>query len=335
MNLSPDMAEAFADARLYAQHSHTLIKSGPRPEERAENLTTWRRDIGRELAQDLSELLSGARLTVTLSDPETVPGSEVFSRIGTIAANSLLRCGQDDLTLLLSFDFATAIALTDRSFGGEGKPSEDENQEQLPRSAAMLTDTAAKMIAQAIARVSFGANHGNADGTERSLKADVIVRSESATRLKPFDQDTWCSVLMLEICEDGAPGGPISWKAMIAVPAYRLEMLLPSNDTGASTGSASSSASGTDNSTPGKPAKTRDAEPFEGIPLELEAVLAEFEMSLAKLEQMAPGDHIPIAMPREVPLRMGDDVLAHGSLGTLDDRMALKVTRFPKAEAAA
>lgn len=323
MNLSPDMAEAFATARPQAQHCKALIKTGPRPEERAQILAAWRRDIGRELSQDLSELLSGARLVVALSDPETMAGSEVLSRIGPVAANSLIRCGRDDQTLLLSFNFATATALTDRSFGGDGKLPEDDSFEQLPRSAALLTDSAAKIIAQAIARVSFGAGQASSDGAERSLRADVIVRSESAARLKPFEPDALCAVLMLDIREEGAPGGALSWKAMLAVPAERLEALLPGADGAA--GNVASAA---------KPHSPQDA-PFAEIPLELEAVLAEVEMSLLKLEHLAPGDHIPLAMPREVPLRMGDAVFAHGSLGTLDDRMALQVTRFANAKVAA
>ncbi|KWV91688.1 FliM/FliN family flagellar motor C-terminal domain-containing protein [Erythrobacter sp. YT30] len=316
MNLSPDMAEAFANARPQAQHCSELIKTGPRPEEQAESLAVWRRDIGRELSQDLSELLSGARLSVTVSEPESMAGSDVFSRIGAVAANCLLRCGKDDHTLLLSFDFPTAIALTDRSFGGDGKTCESDAVEQLPRSAAMLTDSAAKIIAQVIARVSLMAGQSGGDGAVRSLRADVIVRSESSRRLKPFEPETPCSVFTLDCTEEKALGGPLSWKAILAVPDERLEKLLP--------GAAASPPNGSE-----KGARSNAAEgAFAAIPLRFEAVLAEFDMSLLKLDNLSPGDQIPIAMPREVPLRMGDNIWAHGSVGTLNDRMAIRVTRF-------
>ncbi len=320
MNLSPDMAYAFANARPQAAHCSDLIKTGPRPEEQAENLAVWRRDVGRELSQDLSELLSGARLSVTLSDPETLPGSEVFSRIGPVAANSLLRCGKDDHTLLLSFNLKTALAMTDRSFGGEGRIDDAEVPEQLPRSAAMLTDQAAKIVAQAIARTSFGSEHASFDGAERSLKADVIVRSESATRLKPFGHEALCTVFVLDCCEEKAPGGPISWKAVLAVPTERFEHLIP----GASSPTKDQPEDGQ--------AGEADMGPFADIPLELGAVLAEFEMSLSDLERMAPGDKIPLCVPREIPLRMGDEVLGHGTVGTRDDKLAVKLTRFAKSE---
>ncbi|MEL7198191.1 MAG: FliM/FliN family flagellar motor switch protein [Pseudomonadota bacterium] len=323
MNLSPDMAQAFAIARPHAQHCGDLIKSGPRPEERAENLAVWRRDIGRELSQDLSELLSGARLAVTLSEPEMIPGSEVFSRIGPVAANCLLRCGKDDHTLLLSFNLKTALAMTDRSFGGDGRIEDNEVPEQLPRSAAMLTDSAAKIVAQAIARTSFGSEHASFDGTERSLKADVIVRSESATRLKPFAHEAMCAVFLLDCCEEEGVGEPVSWKAILAVTTERFEQLIP--------GAGSASSEQSDDADAGEPASG----PFADIPMELGAVLAEFEMSLSQLERMAPGDKIPLFVPREIPLLMGEEVLAQGTVGTRDEKLAVKLTRFENSEVAA
>lgn len=323
MNLSPDMKEAFANARPQAQHSDLLFKTGPRPEERAEILSTWRRDIGRELSQDLSELLSGTKLAVTLSDPEMVTGSDALARIGKVGANCLIRCGKDDHTLLLSFSFATAIALTDRSFGGDGKIGSDEDApEQLPRSAAMLTDSAAKIIAQAIARVSVGSEDTGGAGAERSLRADVIVRSESAARLKPFDPDAQCAAFTLE-CSEEEPSGsePISWQALLVVTEDRLEKLLP----GETVRPAES----------GEGLSAKQSGSFHSIPMQIEAVLSEFEMSLTKLERLNPGDCIPLAMPSEVPLRMGNEVLGHGGIGTLDNRMAVRLTRFSNSGVAA
>jgi len=58
-------------------------------------------------------------------------------------------------------------------------------------------------------------------------------------------------------------------------------------------------------------------------------VLAEFDLSLARLQTLGPGDTIPLAMDRQVPLMVGDTVLAHGAVGTAEDRMAIRLTRFP------
>jgi len=39
-------------------------------------------------------------------------------------------------------------------------------------------------------------------------------------------------------------------------------------------------------------------------------------------------------MGRQVPLMVGDTVLAHGSVGTAEDRMAIRLTRFPVSASA-
>ena len=138
------MSHDFAALRPAAQHCRELTQRGPRPEERAVLLAAWRRDMARMLAEDLSALLSGDRLDISVSDAETLPGHEALARIGPVAANSLLRCGTSAETALVAFDFPTAIALTDRSFGGEGRIAAD-TPDQLPRSAVIAAPIASRL----------------------------------------------------------------------------------------------------------------------------------------------------------------------------------------------
>ncbi|MEM1196379.1 MAG: FliM/FliN family flagellar motor switch protein [Pseudomonadota bacterium] len=298
-----NLAHNFTPARPLAQHCRELTERGPRPEERAEHLAAWRRDVAREVAQDMTDLLSGTKLEAHISEPESLRGEAVFERIGAVAANCLLRCGGDGQTVLLSLPVATAIALTDRSFGGVGEPV-SEPATALPRSVALLIERAARTIAQAIARVSVGgADMGEPQG-------DVIVRSESASRLKPFTPLSECVWLTLDL---SAPDG-ITWSARIAMPAERLDTLLPG------LGSADAPAGGDDAQA------ESDREAFGAVPLSLEAVLAEFELSLSQLDKLSPGDRIPLALARDIPLRLGSQLVGLGHLGTLEDRMALKLT---------
>ena len=69
--------------------------------------------------------------------------------------------------------------------------------------------------------------------------------------------------------------------------------------------------------------------PSPRSPLPLHVVLAEVDLSLARLQTLAPGDRLPLTMGRQVPLMMGEKLVAHGSIGALEDRMALRLTRFP------
>ena len=176
MNMDPTFNASFADARPVAQHCAELTWRGPRPEERAEHLSAWCRYLAQDLAQELTQLFSGGKLKVSVAEPEIVTGQKVFDEIGAVALNSLLRCGSDERTMLLSLDYSTAVALTDLSFGGAGQVP-DEPPANLPRSAAMLVEQCARLIAQTIAM---------SDTSSENAQGDVLVRSESVTRLKAF-----------------------------------------------------------------------------------------------------------------------------------------------------
>ncbi|PKP89480.1 MAG: hypothetical protein CVT76_10515, partial [Alphaproteobacteria bacterium HGW-Alphaproteobacteria-15] len=272
------MAHDFAAARAAAQHCPELTghgeARGPRPEERAELLTAWRRDLARALADDLSPLLSDDRLEVTIDEPDQLTGAEALERIGALAANSLLRVGAGGgaggETALLSFDFATALALTDRSFGGEGRMA-DNAPETLPRSAALMVEEAATMIAQTMTRASYA-----------DARGEVMIRSENAARLKPFAPDTACLMFTLVIANQQG----CTWRASLVVTAERMDRLLP--------GAARTPRPRADR----RPA-TGTAAPFANVPLSLHAVLAEFDLSLARLQTLSPGDSIPLTMGRQ------------------------------------
>ncbi|MEO1729525.1 MAG: FliM/FliN family flagellar motor switch protein [Pseudomonadota bacterium] len=297
-----NLAQTFTPARPLAQHCSELTERGPRPEQRAEYLAGWRRDVAREVAQDLADLLSGTKLEAKLSEAEMMRGSAVFEKIGAVAANSLLRCGSGDQTVLLSFSVDTAIALTDRSFGGSGEIAPD-GATSLPRSAALLIEQASRTIARSIARVSAG---GGAIG---EVEGDVIIRSESASRLKPFAPSNSCALFTLTLTTPEA----ISWEAIIAMHSERLDSLLPGLGSPVTAGEG-----GDDNGA---------LEAIMGdIPLPMKAVLAEIDLSLGQLNRLAPGDQIPLAVTRDIPLRIGARAIASGSLGTKEDRMALKLT---------
>ena len=308
------MGHAFTPARAAAVHCPELTNRGPRPEESAALLAAWRRDLGRLLADDLSGLLSGDRLDASVSEPEYLSGADALRRIGQLAANALIRCGSSGETALISFDFATAIALTDRSFGGDGRIS-GSVPEALPRSAALLVDEAANVIAGAITTASHGDMPPPA-GTA-AARAEVIVRSESAARLKAFPLDAQTLFFTIDIANRQG----CTWRASLAVAAERMGRLLPGGGRRARPRGPRAPANGM-------------AAPFAGMPLPLHVVLAEFDLSLARLQTLAPGDTIPLAMGRQVPLLAGDTLVAHGAVGTADDHMAIRLTRIPVSASA-
>ena len=306
MNMANAFAADFADARPVAQHCAELTWRGPRPEERAEYVSAWCRDMAVELGQELGPLFPGGKLLVTLSEPEMVAGREVFSRIGPVGVNCLLRCGHGDQTVLLSLDFSTAVALTDCSFGGEGNPP-DTAPTQLPRSAALLVEKYATTIARSIAALN---------GSAERIGGDVLARSESVTRLKPFSEEAEVAFFRLVL----ALGSLAEWQSVIAVPADRLNDLLPGMSSGPSKRRNFAEEIGFEDGV------------FAGLPMSIEALLGEFELSLEALESLKPGDEIPLSIARELPLLMGDQLLARGAIGTFENRMAVRLTHVPGAD---
>jgi flagellar motor switch protein FliM len=307
------MGHEFTPVRGAAVHCAELTTRGPRPEESAALMAAWRRDLARLLADDLSGLLSGDRLDVSVTEPERLTGADALRRIGMLAANSLIRCGASAETALLSFDFATAIALTDRSFGGDGRVTGNV-PEALPRSAALLVEETACVIAGAITAASFGDMPPPAGS---SARGEVIVRSESAARLKPFALDAQTLFFVIEIANRQG----CTWRAALAVSAERMARLLPGGGRRLRPRA------------PRAPASPLAA-PFADVPLALHVVLAEFDLSLTRLQSLSPGDTIPLAMGRQVPLLAGETLVAHGAVGTAEDRMAIRLTRIPHSNSA-
>ncbi|MFN3990117.1 MAG: FliM/FliN family flagellar motor C-terminal domain-containing protein [Erythrobacter sp.] len=308
------MAHDFGTARLAAQHCAELVARGPRPEEREALIGSWRRALARALGESLGALLAGDRLHCEVTGPEWLMGSEALNRIGPVAANCLLRCGAarsagagagaahgTGTDVLLSLDHATVLALAERSFGGEGRVGEPM-LDPLPRSAQLLCGEVAALVASAIAQACLG---------EAAGAGEVIIRSENAARLRALDPARQAALFTIRLAD--ARG--CDWHMMVALAANRLDDLLPAQGAARASGAARPV---------GHPAAA-----FGGIPLPLRAVLAEFDLTLGQLDRLAPGDTFPIPMPRHVPLRAGEALVALGSIGTLDERLALCLTQVP------
>ena len=70
------------------------------------------------------------------------------------------------------------------------------------------------------------------------------------------------------------------------------------------------------------------AEPFSSIPLPVRAVLVDMSVPVSTLSRLKPGMVIPVLVARTVPLIAGDQVVAHGAVGEMDDCAALQLTKI-------
>lgn len=69
------------------------------------------------------------------------------------------------------------------------------------------------------------------------------------------------------------------------------------------------------------------AAPFDDLPLQLRAILVDMSMPVSKLSALAPGQVIPVPVARNIPLVSGTHTLAHGAIGTMEDRVAVRLTQ--------
>jgi flagellar motor switch protein FliM len=68
-------------------------------------------------------------------------------------------------------------------------------------------------------------------------------------------------------------------------------------------------------------------DPFGAMPLTLSAVLVDMRIGFAELSNLQPGQILPVAVARSIPLKIGDKTIASGTIGALDDRVAVQISQ--------
>ena len=68
--------------------------------------------------------------------------------------------------------------------------------------------------------------------------------------------------------------------------------------------------------------------PMGDLPLTLRAVLVDMRMPVSALAALVPGQVIPVSVARSVPLAVGGKIVAAGTIGAQDDRVAVQVTQL-------
>ncbi len=130
-------------------------------------------------------------------------------------------------------------------------------------------------------------------------------REDDIAMLRPFVREDAVHRLALSVrCGDSDP-----WTLMITMRAAMAELLAEAH-----AGKARRAA-----------IAPHDA-PFADIPLRLRATLIDMRLPLSRLGGLKPGDMIPVSVARSVPLTLGDTIVAHGTVGEIDDRVALQIT---------
>ncbi|MFM5917886.1 MAG: FliM/FliN family flagellar motor C-terminal domain-containing protein, partial [Novosphingobium sp.] len=241
--------------------------------------------------------VGGEAPTVTALAPAESGEADLLQAIGPLAANSLLAGAIPGVTLLASIEGQAVLRLVDRAYGGTGE-HHGPLPDSFPLSAEMLVQRLEGTVAECLA-AALGT------GSVEALK-----RSTRLTEFAPFPAGAKLAVLPLEVME----GTKAPWLLTLALPITVLPKLMAALGDGPAAAPRRSGAA--------DPA----AAPFAALPLGLTATLVDMPVSLAALAAMEPGTVLPVAVARAVPLSIGGRTIARGTVGTQDDRIALRLT---------
>lgn len=296
--------------RTAARHCPELLGAAPVMTDLAPALSLIAERLTRGLAAGLARLSGGEPPIVRAGLPMDATLSSIAGEIEGLAAHSLMGMGASSLPILAIFDGAPVFRLVDRAFGGPGEVPEPL-PDGFPLSAELLLARIEGCLADALTSALAGAraprpdhapDHA-ADHRVRPLRRDTSLR-----QLDPFRASADVLTLSLEIEEPGiAP-----WSLTLALPTETLEAALAA---------------------PQHPVRQRraaspdpSAEPFASMAMEVTAVLVDMQLGMTRLAGLRPGDVLPVAVARSVPLQVGGRTLASGTIGEIDDRVAVQVT---------
>ena len=293
---------AFVAERRAAQHCAELLRRGPEPLELLPMLERLGERLARLLGTALTPLCGNVPPQVTGKPPRELSWTGLTEQIAPLAANSLLLAGANDAPLLVSVEAAAVLQLVDRAFGGRGDVPRPF-PEKFPLSAELMIARIEALLTQQL---------GQAMGAEAGGAVSAARRDNSLTELAPFPADVRLAVLELAVQE----GSRAPWTITFALPFATLAALFGHGERSPAPHGAAARAA--------NPA----AEPFAEVPLSLLAVLVDMNISMAAIAAFEPGHILPVAVARNVPLRIGTRTIAHGSIGAQNDRIAIQLTQI-------
>ncbi|MBT0670431.1 FliM/FliN family flagellar motor switch protein [Novosphingobium profundi] len=283
---------------MKARHCTELLGAPPSIDELVPALSFLGEKLARTLPTHLALITGGDPPLVRVGMPMDTTLGGIQAELETLASHALLGIGTKALPALATFEAAPVFRLVDRAFGGRGEVPEPL-PETFPVSAELLLARIENAIARALEPL-FPGEHGHA---VRTIRRDTSLR-----QLDPFDKRTDLLQLALEVEEAGAD----PWSLSLAFPIATLGALLA----------------------PGRsPTRARrrarkaapEHEPFASLTLEVTAVLVDMPMPMRRLASLRPGDVIPVPVSRAVPLLAGGHLIATGTIGELDDKVAVQI----------
>lgn len=292
--------------RPLAQHCAELLARGnAAPEDLLPSLAKLGDRLTRALSAALAPLCGGNAPAVRCAAPRECAMAELTTTIAPLAANCLMSAGVQDAPLLASLEAAAVLRIVDRAFGGRGD-APSPLPEEFPLSAQLMVGRLETLVAGALGKAL-----ATLPGSDDAVAVQPLRRDGSLAALSPFAASETLSALTLDIEE----AGQTPWQMTLALPRATLAALLGNSDH-------------TSTRKAGRGAAQHPAdEPFADLPLAVSAVLVDMSMAFSTLSALQPGQILPVAVARSIPLKVGGKTIAHGTIGAIDDRVAVQITQ--------
>lgn len=285
----------FIAERPLAQHSPALLRPAPGAADLLPALGRTGERLARSLRNALAPLLGGESAMVEHAEP-IAQAASAFTLPG-LCAYSLYAAGAEGYPVLSLVEGETVLCLLDRAFGGSGQAPSPLPRE-LPLSAELMVARIEAVVAQ-----QFAAALGLA-------AINPLRRGRTLADLAVFTGETPLAVLAFTVREGARP----PWSLRIALPLAALADL---------TGLAAPRAP-----RPRRAAASPLDAPFAEMPLTVRAVLVDVPLPLSALGALQVGQVLAVPVARNVPLRIADTVIGHGTIGGVDDRVAIQITQL-------
>jgi len=290
---------SFVADRLAAQHCAELLRAPRQAANPLTELAHFGEQLAAALGEQLGQLCPGAKIGVEAGEPLELQANTAHDRRGGPVLNSTVAIGPKDVMMIASLPQSAVLSLVDLTLGGTGKDCALPGG-KLPMSAQLMFTRFEKPLAAALAEAL------------EMPSADAVSFRNQNTAPNASAPFAGCKRTILPIRLVIADAEPC--ELVFTFPGASLTALF-ADRTKAETAPRNAQA-------------VPNAEPFAGIPLPLKAILVDMAIPVATLAKLQPGMVIPVTVARSVPLVAGEQIVAHGTVGAMDDFTALQLTRI-------
>ena len=308
---------AFIAERTLARHCPELLRQGPTRADLLPLLERMGGRLERKLADAFAPMLfsqQGAKPPLLhCARPRETDAGALMQSIAPLAANSLFAVGAGAAPLLVSIEAEPVLRMVDRAFGGKGE-APAPMPKTFPMAAELMIARLEKLLAEQVGLAIAALGPAGAGRTAGAPAITPLRRDGSLAMLAPFAASLPLIAMTIEVDD----GSVLPWLVTIALPEPTLFALF---------GCAAPGSDAPARRQRRRPMASPTATPFADMPVEVVATLVDMQVPFAPIAGLAPGQILPVAVARAVPLSVADVAIAHGTVGALDERVALQLTR--------